>query len=99
MATGNKVVEEAPIEKIYWTIGEVAESLKISKSCIRFWEKEFNLNLHRNKKGNRFFTLKDLKLFKVIHELIITEGYTLKGAKRQLEINPGLKPNKLAVIT
>ena len=86
MARGNKVVEEEPIQKIYWTIGEVAIMAQVSPSCIRFWEKEFNIILHRNRKGNRYFTRENINQIKLINNLLNVEGYTIKGAKRQVEL-------------
>ena len=45
------------IEKIYYTIGEVAELFEVNASLIRFWENEFDfLSPRKNKKGNRLFT-------------------------------------------
>lgn len=52
----------AKIERVYYSIGEVAEMFKVSTSLIRFWEKEFDvLKPHKNKKGNRLFTARDVK--------------------------------------
>ncbi|HEY8366522.1 MAG TPA: MerR family transcriptional regulator [Bacteroidia bacterium] len=74
--------------KIYYPIGEVAEMLDVSVSLIRYWEKEFDvLNPTRNKKGNRFFTKKDLEIIKRIHHLVKVQGLTLDGAKKWLEEN------------
>jgi hypothetical protein len=33
--------KEKTIEKLYWSIGEVAEQLGVNTSLIRYWEKEF----------------------------------------------------------
>jgi DNA-binding transcriptional MerR regulator len=45
------------IEKVFYTIGEVAEMFTVNTSTIRFWEREFEmLKPHKNKKGNRLFT-------------------------------------------
>ena len=49
--------KEPKIEKLYYTIGEVAETFNVNTSLIRFWEKEFDIiKPHKNKKGNRLFT-------------------------------------------
>ena len=53
--------KEREIKKKYFTIGEVAKSLKLSTSQIRFWETEFNeLNPKKNSKAFdlRKFTLR-----------------------------------------
>jgi DNA-binding transcriptional MerR regulator len=73
------------IEKLYFSIGEVAEMFDVNTSLIRFWEKEFpQLQPRKNNRGNRVYTKKDLELFKKIHELVKECGYTLEGAKNAL---------------
>src|SRR4051812_25613987 len=75
-------------EKLYYTIGEVAELFSVNTSLIRFWEKEFEvLQPHKNKKGNRLFTAADLLNLKLIYHLVKERGYTLEGAKKKLKDN------------
>jgi DNA-binding transcriptional MerR regulator len=78
------------IEKLYYSIGEVAEMFEVNTSLIRFWEKEFNqLQPRKNSRGNRVYSKKDLELFKKIHHLVKEKGFTLEGAKNALrEKNP-----------
>lgn len=79
--------KETEAEKLYYSIGEVAKMLDVNTSLIRFWEKEFDiLKPHKNKKGNRLFTLKDLDNIKKIYELVKVKGLTLQGAKKALRI-------------
>jgi DNA-binding transcriptional MerR regulator len=76
------------IEKIYYTIGEVAELFEVNQSLIRFWEKEFDiLKPQKNKKGNRLFTKNDLDNLRLIYHLVKERGYTLQGAKEKLHQN------------
>jgi DNA-binding transcriptional MerR regulator len=76
------------IEKIYYTIGEVAELFEVNQSLIRFWEKEFDiLKPQKNKKGNRLFTKTDLDNLRLIYHLVKERGYTLQGAKEKLRQN------------
>lgn len=83
MAIRNNVTQ-----KIYYSISEVANIFDVNKSLIRFWEKEFNIiNPKKNKKGNRFFTEKDIENFKIIFHLVKERGYTLAGAKKKLREN------------
>jgi DNA-binding transcriptional MerR regulator len=35
--------KEKPLEKLYYSIGEVAKELNVNVSLIRFWEKEFEI--------------------------------------------------------
>lgn len=68
-------------------IGELAQQLNVEKFVIRFWEKEFNLRPHRTEGGQRFYTEKDLALFKQIQQLLYEEGFTIAGARKYLETN------------
>ena len=74
-------------QKIYYTMGEVAEMLDVSQSLLRFWEKEFaEIRPKRNKKGNRLFTEQDVKTLKVIYHLVKERGLKIAAAKRQLKL-------------
>ena len=71
-----------PIEKKYFTIGEVAKELGVATSLIRFWETQFDfIRPKKNKKGNRKFTQDDLKKIKWVYHLVKVKGYTLQGAQ------------------
>ncbi len=77
--------KDKPIEKLYYSIGEVAQSLDVNVSLIRFWEKQFNiLKPKKNKKGNRMFTAADFEILKLIYHLVKERGFTLEGAKNKL---------------
>lgn len=80
--------KEKEIEKMYYTIGEVADMFTVSTSLVRFWEKEFDiLKPKKNRKGDRFFTQNDITNLKIIYHLVKERGYTLKGAKQKLKEN------------
>ncbi len=75
------------MEKLFYTIGEVAEMFNVNTSLIRFWEKEFDvINPKRNNKGNRLFTKDDVGYFHQIYHLVKEKGYTLQGAKDALKL-------------
>ena len=79
--------KEKKVEKLYYSIGEVAEMLVVPVSTIRFWENEFDiLKPMKNKKGNRLFTPADIKNLKILHHLVKEEGMTLSGAKKRLAV-------------
>ena len=79
--------KEKKVEKLYYSIGEVAEMLDVPVSTIRFWENEFDiLKPMKNKKGNRLFTPVDIKNLKILHHLVKEEGMTLSGAKKKLSV-------------
>ncbi len=76
------------IEKVFYTIGEVADMFDMKTSAIRFWEKEFDvIKPQKNKKGNRLFSKDDLEQLKLIHHLIKEKGLTINGAKQKLKDN------------
>ncbi|MBN1158584.1 MAG: MerR family transcriptional regulator [Bacteroidales bacterium] len=80
--------KERKIEKLYYSIGEVAQIFNVNTSLIRFWEKEFDIiKPKKNKKGNRFFTMQDIENIKLIHHLVKERGMTLNGAKKKLKEN------------
>jgi len=79
--------KERKVEKLYYSIGEVAEMLVVPVSTIRFWENEFDiLKPMKNKKGNRLFTPADIKNLKILNHLVKEEGMTLSGAKKKLAV-------------
>ena len=74
--------------KIYYSMGEVAELFDVELSLIRFWESKFDLlKPHRNKKGNRLFTPRDVDHFKLIYHLVKERGMTLAGAEMRIRQN------------
>ncbi len=76
------------IEKLYYTIGEVADIFDVNTSLVRFWEKEFDIiKPAKNKKGNRMFTPDDVENFHIIYHLVKEKGMTLKGAKKKISDN------------
>ena len=80
--------KEPKIEKVFYSISEVADMLAVNPSLIRFWEKEFSvIKLQKNKKGNRLFTAEDIQQLKVIYHLVKEKGMTLKGAQALLQKN------------
>ena len=76
------------IEKVFYSIGEVADMFGVNTSNIRFWEKEFDiLKPHKNAKGNRLFTPEDLENLKIIYHLLKERGMTIRGAQMKLKGN------------
>ena len=72
-------------EKLYYSMGEVAEMFDVNTSLIRHWESQFSiLRPKRNKKGNRLFSPEDVENLKMIYHLVKECGMTLEGAKRAM---------------
>jgi DNA-binding transcriptional MerR regulator len=77
--------KEKEIEKLYYSIGEVAEIFTVAPSLIRFWESEFDIiKPKKNRKGNRQFTKEDIDNVRTIYHLVKEKGFTLQGAKEML---------------
>lgn len=67
-------------------IGDLAKKLNIETFVIRYWEKEFEIQPHRTKGGQRYYRIKDLKFFQQVKELLYEKGYTITGAKKHLMV-------------
>ncbi len=92
-------LKEKPIEKLYYSIGEVATMFEVNVSLLRFWEKEFDiLKPKKNKKGNRLFTANDLNNLKIIYHLVKERGFTLDGAKKKLRENKDDTINNIEIV-
>lgn len=73
------------MEKLYYSIAEVAKMFKVNQSLLRFWEKEFRqLNPRRNEKGTRFYSQEDIRIIKQISFLVNDQKLTLEGARKKL---------------
>lgn len=79
--------------KIYFKIGEVRKIAGIEPYVIRYWESEFkNIKPIRTKSRHRLYRRGDVKLILKIKKLLYQDGYTIAGAKKELEnLNNGKK--------
>src|SRR5215204_1358353 len=91
--------KEKEIEKLYYSIGEVAEIFNVAPSLIRFWESEFDIiKPKKNRKGNRQFTKEDIDSVKTIFHLVKEKGFTLQGAKEMLRNDTQAVKDKMDMI-
>jgi DNA-binding transcriptional MerR regulator len=75
-----------PIEKLYFTIGDVAKKFGVATSLIRYWEQEFeNIRPKKNSRGNRKYTKEDVKEIETVYHLVKEKGYTLQGARELID--------------
>lgn len=87
-------LKEKTIERMYWTIGEVAGELGVNPSLLRYWEKEFgSLRPKRTNRGDRLYTREDIGQLQRIQHLVKEKGFTLHGAKGELRNAPAAEPN------
>ncbi|MCK4547120.1 MAG: MerR family transcriptional regulator [Candidatus Eisenbacteria sp.] len=79
-------------DKLYHSITEVSELLKLKPHVLRYWEKEFGmLRPNRNRAGNRMYNKKDIELVAMIKHLLHEQGLTIEGARKRL--GAGRKPD------
>lgn len=81
----HKKGRQMKIEKRKFRIGELAKRLGVECFVVRFWEKEFALKSMRSTGRQRFYNDDDLAKFQTIKKLLYEEGFTIAGAKKQLE--------------
>lgn len=68
------------------TISEVADELDVPQHVLRFWETKFSqIKPLKRGGGRRYYRPEDVSLLKHIHNLLYTEGYTIKGVQKLLK--------------
>jgi len=71
--------------KLYRSISEVAELVRVKQHVLRYWETQFSmLRPRKNRAGNRMYRPDDIKLLLRIRELLYGRRYTIAGARRTL---------------
>lgn len=81
-----KSIDTQNLDKLYYTIGEVADMFDVSRSLLRYWENEFSfLTPRKNRKGDRLFTKENITQIQIIYNLVKVRGFTLEGAKQELK--------------
>ncbi len=72
-------------QKLYYSIGEVSDLLKVKPHVLRYWESQFPaLNPKKNRAGNRTYRLREIKLLMAIQNLLYDKKFTIDGARRKL---------------
>ena len=72
--------------KRYFTIGEVAELCLVKPHVLRYWEQEFPQLKPVKRRGNRrYYQRHDVELIREIRSLLYEQGFTIGGARQQLE--------------
>ncbi len=70
------------------TISEVADEISVQQHVLRFWETKFSqVRPLKRGGGRRYYRPEDVELLKRIHELLYTEGYTIKGVQKLFRQN------------
>lgn len=77
---------QKPLQKLYYSLRQVAEMSNLTVAVIKRWEEEFpQLKPMRNRAGNRTYTDKDLTLIFLIKELLMEDKLTIEEARKQLK--------------
>lgn len=67
------------MEKKY-SISDASRQVEVENHVLRYWEEELGLNIHRNSKGHRFYTDRDIKILRDVKDLK-EQGFLLKAIK------------------
>lgn len=88
--------------KRYFTIGEVSELCGVKAHVLRYWEQEFSQLKPVKRRGNRrYYQHHEVLLVRRIRELLYSQGFTISGARHQLEdaesTHPSAAPSAAAI--
>ncbi len=84
----NALLPEIP-QKRYFTIGEVGELCNVKPHVLRYWEQEFDQLSPMKRRGNRrYYQREDVLMIRQIRGLLYEQGYTISGARSQLQTEP-----------
>src|SRR6478752_9952317 len=87
---------EVAEEKRLFKIGEVCRVADVQPYVLRYWETEFAaLAPNKSGGGQRLYTRREIDIILKIKQLLYSEGFTIAGAKKKLEIEePSAAPSK-----
>jgi len=72
--------------KRYFTIGEASELCAVKPHVLRYWEQEFPQLSPVKRRGNRrYYQREEIELIRRIRALLYDQGFTISGARQQLE--------------
>ena len=87
-AAKSNVDKSRKSKSAFRTISEVADELDVQQHVLRFWETKFSqVRPLKRGGGRRYYRPEDVELLKRIHELLYTEGYTIKGVQKLFRQN------------
>lgn len=81
---GAKPVRGTPV-KAFRSITEVSDELGLQPHTLRFWERKFfQIRPVKRAGGRRYYRPEDVELIRRIQTLVHVEGFTIRGAQRNL---------------
>ena len=85
--------------KRYFTIGEVSDLCLVKPHVLRYWEQEFaQLNPVKRRGNRRYYQRHEVQLIRRIRSLLYIEGFTISGAKNQIEMEAGGQSNPTTTV-
>ena len=82
-------MSESLPQKLYFRIGEVAGIVGVEPHVLRYWEREFrNIRPTKSARGQRVYSRRDVENLLRVRELLYTQGFTIAGARKQLQRPP-----------
>ena len=86
-------------DKRYFTIGEVSELCLVKPHVLRYWEQEFPQLSPVKRRGNRrYYQREDVLVIREIRELLYDQGFTIGGARQQLESEDSANPQAIQAV-
>jgi DNA-binding transcriptional MerR regulator len=80
-------------EKETYKIGEVAALAEVEPYVLRYWETEFpSLQPPKSEHGQRVYRRQDVETVFAIKRLLYEQGFTIAGARKQLEATSPATP-------
>ncbi|MGH9535406.1 MAG: MerR family transcriptional regulator [Terriglobales bacterium] len=74
-------------DKLYFRIGEVARLARVEPFVLRYWETEFPaLKPGKSSHGQRLYRRREVELALTIKSLLHEQGFTIAGARKQLQL-------------
>lgn len=71
------------MQEMRYMISDTAKKVEVEAHVLRYWEEELCLNIARNEMGHRYYTAKDIQVFRNIKKLK-EQGFQLKTIKMVL---------------
>jgi len=70
-----------------YKIGEVCKIAEVQPYVLRYWETEFPpLAPNKSGGGQRLYTRREIDIILRIKQLLYSEGFTIAGAKKKLDV-------------
>jgi DNA-binding transcriptional MerR regulator len=80
-------MSELPDDERLYKIGEVCRMADVQPYVLRYWETEFpSLAPNKSGGGQRLYTRREIDVILKIKQLLYSEGFTIAGAKKKLEV-------------